>query len=126
MVRLYSHDSDYPEVKTWYQKQEFPELPEGLLSPVGFIVPGFCAGWVMRTDAKVAILEPLIGNPDSDKEERSKAIDSLIETMLAYSKLVAGADYAFVVSKHEKLAERGKKHGFFELSRNQKLFLRKL
>lgn len=53
-----------------------------LLPPIGAIIPDLAAGWIYRTDGAVAILDPLVRNPEISKEEADQALDYIVESLI--------------------------------------------
>ena len=80
-VRKYN-PSDYFTVASWWSKQKWPVIPSDHLPEHGFIVDGIAAGFLYKTDSKFALLEFVIANPDTSKEDRSKALDLVIDSLL--------------------------------------------
>lgn len=82
-VRPYE-DKDFEQIKSWarpginYDPELFPRT--------GYIVDNICAYFLYETDSRVAWLENLISNKDSDKEERRKAIGMVIDALIIEAK----------------------------------------
>lgn len=99
-IRRFDLHKDFADINTWYynRKQEF--LPIRFLAKIGFIVPGIGAGFLMQTDANVGILEPFISNPDAPKEQRDKALETILAALVEEAtKLNYSAVFGFSTSK---------------------------
>lgn len=72
---------DLEEIGSWYQKRGMQLIPS-LIPPVGFIVPGIAAGFMMSTNTTAAILEPFIANPDASQHDRDKALTIILEELV--------------------------------------------
>lgn len=103
--------ADYPVVCQWWTARQWPQIPLMMLPRRGFIVDGYCAGFLYLTDSPIAWLEWVVSNPDSDKIERQKALDNLISSLLNAAK-EAGCKAVFSAANHPGLIERYKSHGF--------------
>jgi len=102
---------DHEVIAEWWKGHGWPVIPPPMLPRTGIIVDGYCAGFLYRTDSAVAIFEWIVANPASDKIERAKALDTLIEAALAEAKSM-GAVAVFTMAKHPKLLSRYEQHGF--------------
>jgi hypothetical protein len=77
---------DYNEISTWYLSRNMTPVRQDFLPPVGFIVPGVAAGFIMQTDSNLAILEPFISNKESKSIERHEALDKIMAALVEYAK----------------------------------------
>lgn len=110
-IRRFEITKDYPQVADWWFEQKWPIIDTKHLPRIGFIVDGYCAGFLYQTDSAFGLLEFVIANPKTDKEERSKALDLLLETLIKQAKEL-NIKSLFTSLEHPKLLERYKKHGF--------------
>lgn len=70
-------------VEKWLSNLDAVELFDWtLLPPIGQIIPDLAAGWIYRTDGPVAILDPLVRNPEISKEEADQALDAIVESLV--------------------------------------------
>lgn len=81
-VRRFKRD-DYSELARWYEGHGQPVPPPDMLSDLGIIVEGVCAGFVLLTNSAVCLIDSLVTNPEASGEERHKALvllgDALVE-----------------------------------------------
>ena len=83
----YNHSIHWQQVKGWIDARQGTksqgQLQESMLSPLGLIIEGHCASWLMRVNGtSIAIIEPTTANPALDQQTRSAALDILIPDML--------------------------------------------
>lgn len=110
-VREVDLSSDYIELVIWWSQHKWTPMPKDMLPGTGFIVPGFAAGFLYKTDCKIAMLEMVVANPKTDKEERSKALDLVIAKLIETAK-EQGFKALFTSLNHPRLVERYATHGF--------------
>jgi len=116
MIREYN-DNDYITLCEWWVEHKWGVIPMNCLPKVGFVVNNICAGFLYQTDSKIAWLEWIISNPQSNKEERDVALDLLINQLLITAKEL-GFKLVFTSVKHPKLKERYLEHGFLITENN--------
>ena len=67
----------------WAHARKFTLPKEEHLPPTGRFVTldnkGMCAGFLVKTDCKMAVICCLISNPEADKDDRQAAIDFLMD-----------------------------------------------
>lgn len=117
-IEDYLEATHYDQVMTWFIGHKWQPLPKQALPEIGVVISspdgkvGICAGFLYRTDSAIAMLEWVVSNPEySEKEERSQALDLLLEQILCRAtdngyKLV----YAFL--GNERLIKRYTDAGF--------------
>lgn len=71
----------WQEICLWYTGHGQPIPDRELMPETGFMVQGLAAGFLYVTDSKLGIIEFLISNPDSNKEERDRAIDLVVKRL---------------------------------------------
>jgi hypothetical protein len=112
---------DYAHVSAWWQAQNWPVIPQEMLPSTGLIVESegekLAAGFLYKTDSKIAWLEFLVGNPESDKMKRRQALDALIQGLCDEAR-ESGFTRIFTSAQHPGLIERYKGHGFMETDKN--------
>lgn len=106
--------SDLPEVQRWLSAWRV-EVPLDLLPPVGFIVPGVAAGWVYLA-GPLAVLEPLVANPDAPREERSAALDAVTVELVRVAR-ERGARIVWALTMNQAVGARAQRHGFEDAGR---------
>lgn len=121
-IRAFNYDTDFKEVCRWWKYNNFIPLNPGCLPENGLIVPGFCAGWLYKTDSCIGILEWMVGNPDVPWEDRGYAQDLVIASLKELAKEF-GMEALFTYSKHERLKKRYESHGFKKTDDNVACFM---
>ena len=113
--------SDYDKLKGWWDFWKFPapavaalpkyddELTTGLMVSSNGI--DICAGFLYETNSALCWVEFIVSNPDSGKEERSKALSLLIDEFTEEAKRLGfGAIFASI--KHPSLLKKYIKAGY--------------
>jgi hypothetical protein len=110
--------SDYDTLCEWWGQWGWAAPPIDFLPEEGcggFIVEdngvGICAGFAYITNSKVGWSEFIISNKEYKSNDRSEAIDLLIETINLLLKNM-GCKYVYTSVKNTALINRYKKHGF--------------
>lgn len=104
------HESDYEEMKSWYNKRNEDCIPIHFLPKVGFIIPNICVGFLYQTDGKFGLIENFITNPDADKKDRHEALDLLIQKLLDTAKEL-NYTYIIATTNDESILKRGRRAG---------------
>jgi hypothetical protein len=129
LVRTY-RKTDYKTVSNWWNRyDEWQAVPEDFLPETGFVAfdsdGEVAAAFCYKTDSGFALLEWHIANPDTTKEQRADALDSIIERAILWGK--ANNFKAFFSSvKHPRLIARYEKHGFIKSDENMTNFVGRL
>lgn len=78
--------SDLKTLQNWYVLHD--QSPESvyLLSDIGFIVDDYAAAFLYTTNSNVCWIESYISNPNTDKNERKKALDMITDEILKKAK----------------------------------------
>lgn len=108
---------DYSEIKNWWIAHKWQPIPVEFLPKTGYIIPNYCAGFLYKTDSKIAIMEFIISNPLTDKDKRSVALDLLINSLCNKAK-EDGFKSVFSSLVHPKLIDKYKKNQFFVTDEN--------
>lgn len=87
VCRSFKLDSDYPLIFNWWKKRGVQPQEPDFLPPTGFVLEHngekLCAGFLFKTDAKIAVIGHMVSNPEvTNKEIRSQAIDLLIQRLI--------------------------------------------
>lgn len=124
-IRKYVSSQDYFSIAVWWNEQKWTSIPQDHLPEHGFIVEGIAAGFLYKTDSKFALLEFVIANPSTSKEERSEALDLIIDNLLNLAKEL---EFKSVFSSitHPKLVNRYKEHGFTVTDENMTNLIRRV
>lgn len=115
------------EVSVWFseRKVELPDLR--LVPPTGAMIflldrPVAC-GFLIRTDAKIAVIDRLVTNPSVDKDVRQAGLEHLIG-VLAHLADREGFREVTIASDIAKLWPRFEKMGFKKCLENVSVFRR--
>ncbi len=81
MVVKFNRKRHLREIEKWHLQHKMPFLSD-LLPEDGWIVPGKAAIFLYKTKVPLAFMENLISNKEISKEERSSAINAVIEAGL--------------------------------------------
>lgn len=117
--------TDYETIKGWWRTHKWVPIPLDFLPKTGLIVDDYCSGFLYKTDSKIAILEFIISNPNTDKIKRADALDLLIDGLCVEAKN-SGYDAIFSYLVHPNLIERYKKHNFIITDTDVTNFMRVL
>lgn len=104
-------ETDYNEISAWYLKRNMTPVRQDFLPKVGFIVDGVAAGFLIQTDANIAILEPFISNKDAKSHERHAALDAIMEILVNTAEEM-GCHGIFGFSTSLPMIRRALKQGF--------------
>lgn len=116
-------DTHYPILGYWWSQLHLPLVPKKYLPPTGRVVIDgekyVCAAFVYFSDGNVASIGHVVANPDIRGQERSSALDSLIEEMIYLAK-EAGYDLisAAVSANLIRMNARYRKFGFTQTDEN--------
>lgn len=82
VVERYQPERHYPTLCKWLHFYQLEPIEEAFLPPTGFVVEGVAMGFLVRTDTKLAIIEPLVNNLYSPAAERERATDLVVLAVL--------------------------------------------
>lgn len=120
-IRKFEPDQDYEEVASWWKAHKWPAIPLDMLPKTGFIVEEprgkMCAGWLYKTDSKIAWIEFIVSSPHTMQEIRGKSLDLLMVRLVETAKSM-GFKSIFSSINNPRLVDRYKKHGFIETEKN--------
>jgi len=103
--------TDYPTLASWWRARDWSVPSYDMLPATGMIVDGVAAGFLYRTDSKICWLEFVISNPESDKSDRSQALNLIIDDLLSQAK-ESGFKSVFTSLEHPGLIQRYEDFGF--------------
>lgn len=103
--------SDLSEINAWHRAWGVPELPSGSLPEFGLIEPGVAAGFLYRTDSGMALIEGLISNPRSGRDDRNAALDAIGDELVAEAER-QGFRWLLAISRNQNVQARAVRHGF--------------
>lgn len=110
-IRSIDLNKDHLILTEWWSQYNWPSVKKELLPTTGYIIDDFCAGFLYETNSKFCLLEFVVSNKNSDRVNKDRALDLLLESLL---KLAKEKQFSIVFSslEHPKLIERYKSHGF--------------
>lgn len=80
----------FPMLRQWWEERQFPAPDPMLLPPTGVLITHgltpVAAGFLFKTDAKIATIGHLVSDPRSDRGIRSEATDYLIFSLLDHAR----------------------------------------
>jgi len=101
---------DLEEIRSWYEKRGMQLIPS-LIPPVGFIVPGIAAGFMISTNTTAAILEPFIANPEVSEWERDTALRYILDKLVEQAAFECNT-HVFGFSTSQTMIRRALDMGF--------------
>ena len=115
-VRVYDEKENYYLLASWWVRRGNPVPERELMAPTGRIVyyndKPICAGFLFKTDAKIAVISHVVSNPDPmDKNVRGEALDLLIAHLIKEAHL-GGFKMVSASSNLDRLNKRYEKLGF--------------
>lgn len=114
------HFESYRKWMNFYD--EFPSGPE-FMPPSGFVVEGLAMCFLIRTDARVALIEGLLGNPWLPRAQVDPALDAVAAAVISLAR-AEGFRVLQATTQVEAVVERAKRLGFrVDPSRYQMLAL---
>jgi hypothetical protein len=76
-MRLFEN-GDMDAINAWYAAHKQPPARRDLLPETGFIVPGVAAGFLFRTDSRLAFVHNVVTNPDASLRARFVAVRDIV------------------------------------------------
>lgn len=113
----------FEEIKDWSKDRGLGMVPKELLPKTGRIVPGVCAAFLYLTDSKVAFLENMISNPQTDKALASEALDLCVKAIEQDAK-ESGVSLIWSSTCIPQVMKRAESLGFQVQTRVYKLILK--
>lgn len=114
IVRPYNPEQ-YSILEEWWKGHGWHPVAPDLLPRTGFIVwqglQPLVAGFMYMTDSRFAIMDWVLSAPKSDRIERGKALDLLLDSLIQAAR-DNDKNTIFTTSKHKRLIERYKAKGF--------------
>lgn len=110
LVRQFDH-TDLATVNRWYEGHEKPGMPLGALPQYGLIVENVAAGFLFTTDGDFAIIEAYVANPQSEKTQRSEALDRITAGLVEHAR-AQGFKSVLALSRHPAIEARAQRLGF--------------
>lgn len=128
-VRFFDREKDYAMVKEWYARWKYLPIPLETMPPHGLIVSNdshdIGAAWLYITNAKIALIEGAILNPDAPKSARKGSHDFIIHSMEFLAKECGCLDM-WVISKDRFITSICKKIGFTDLEKDFRVLIKRL
>lgn len=101
----------YDTLCQWWRAHQWEPVPLSALPRTGLVIPGICAGFIYSTDSDLGWIEWIVSNPESEKVERSKALDTLLEGLKEKAREM-GKKVVFSSSNNAGLISRLERSGF--------------
>lgn len=121
-MRLIDLEKDYDTLVEWWTSYDFPPVPKECLPKHGLIIEGVCAGFVYRTDSKIAWLEWIVGNRQVTKEVREEGLQRLVPALTELAGEL-GYEKVFSAVKHPNLIQIYIKQGFITTDNEMQHFI---
>ncbi len=102
-IEKFDKEKHYEKIYSWWKDHEQPPLAVDLLPNTGILVDGIVALFLYQTDSKVAFMENLISDKNSNKEHRRKAIDVALSEII---KIAKEKDFKYIISYPTKNSKR--------------------
>lgn len=118
-------EQNYEILTEWWKGYSWPVVPFAMLPKIGFIVNDTVAGFIYSTDSKICMVEWIVGNPKSVKEERKKALEELL-TLLCSTAKEMGYTHCFTYTKNSGLINTLMQSGFQKTDEQMVHFMRSL
>lgn len=119
------NEQNYKMLVEWWEGYSWPIIPFSMLPKIGFIVNGVVAGFIYSTDSKICVIEWIIANPKTIKEERKKSLEELL-TLLCNTAKDMGYTHCFTYTKNSGLINTLELSGFKKTDENMVHFMRSL
>jgi hypothetical protein len=117
--------SHYEMLAGWWRGHGQEPPPLEVLPKVGFVVPGYAAGFFYRTDSTVAIVEWLLANPDAETTQRSEALDRVCAAIIEEARAL-GFKLLTATMTSAAVIRRAQAHGLSVLPGNYTALCRTL
>ena len=114
-VHRFKKEEHYALMSRWYEKRDFPIVPEEYLPEIGLVAMHDGAfvvmGQLYRTDGGIASISHLVSSPVATSEERHIGLDLVISNLM---KIAEDQKYHLVTvaTNLEKLFPRFENFGF--------------
>lgn len=119
------NEKNYELLVEWWKGYSWPVVPLAMLPKIGFIVNDVVAGFIYSTDSKICMIEWIIGNPRSSKEDRKKGLNELLMLLCNTAKEL-GYTHCFTYTKNSGLIKVLEKSDFKKTDEQMVHFMRSL
>jgi hypothetical protein len=85
-IRKIDLSKDYETLNKWLIGHNKPVLSRDLYSDSGFMINELVAGFLYKTNSSICLVENIISDPSSEKNERRRAINTVFETIVKEAK----------------------------------------
>lgn len=107
----------YEDICYWWSQYGWSCIPREALPKTGFIVTGLAAGFLYKTDSQFAILEFIVGNKNSKKEDRKQAIELIVKNLVDEAEK-SGYNFIFSSIQHPNLMKIYEDNNFKKSDQN--------
>ena len=115
ILKQFNSDEHYEILTDWWKKQDWTPVPIDGLSKTGLVAYNedepLAAAFLYDTDSAWALLEWIVGNPDSEKKIKREAIGKIIDGLVVFAQL-KNKKYIHTVTRHKGLLKIYEDHGF--------------
>lgn len=107
----YQENSHYEMISLWYKDHGLLPVDSLLFPEIGYVVPGVAAGFLYKTDSKLGIIENIISNKRSEKNERDRSLNAIVENLIITAQAL-GMRLLVAFTELPVVSTRAKFHGF--------------
>lgn len=118
------NDSNYAEIKEWYESWLLGVPPKDSLPEYGLIIPAVAAGFLITTNCKLGILEFFISNPRVSNYERHLALDQIVPALIQHG-MDIGLKYFKCDTQISSLRIRAERIGFDYIGEFSTFFMKR-
>ena len=92
-------------IQSWYRERSLP-VPEAPMLPViGFVEEGVAAGFLVRTDTTLALLDGFVTNPAAQSNHKDIALDDIVDAIIEEARFL-GFTALMAITKSEAIKAR--------------------
>lgn len=116
------NDDLYKLICTWWEAHSWPALPQELLPKRGYVIyineKPVIAGFVYKDETSgFGMLEWIVSNPESTKEERDEGFRELVAHVESVGREI-GIKFLFTYANHVSLIQKYQSNGFMVVDQN--------
>lgn len=107
---LFVPELHFEHVKSWLEFWD-ESMTVDALPKIGYVVPDKAVGFLYQTDSSVCMIENIVAKPGLSREERSEAVDAVLNACLAEAKQ-RGFKLVIGYTQLEVMVKRTERLGF--------------